>query len=177
MFTSIPTAVAGVAALALAGSVLTGGTAAHAQDGKGGGVPTPAKRVQVSSCTGGAALSMSSRTMDIQSVAGGTTVQVEGSQLQLKGPKKGTDTVLVTFSSLAAAGGAGELTTMSLYRDGVGTSDGPKYYAYGADLVQATIQFCTKIGKGQHTLELRAADGSGGSSTFYYPTVTYQRFN
>jgi len=131
----------------------------------------------VATCSGGPTVAMISRSMDFQSVPAGTTAEVEGSQWQVKGPKKGTDTVLVTLTAMASSGGAGELTQASFYRDGVGTSEGTKYYTYNNILDQATVSFCTKIGHGQHTLNLRVIDGGGGATTMYFPTVTYQRFN
>ncbi len=120
---------------------------------------------------------MTSRAMDFQSVAAGATVEVEGSQSFVKGPKKGTDTVLVTLTAMASSGGAGELTQVSMTRDGVGTNEGTKYFTYNGILDQASVQFCTKIGKGQHTLALRVIDGGGGATSLYYPTITYQRFS
>lgn len=168
---------AGAAALALIGGAALTGSTATADDGDTRMPARPAQKALVASCTGGASIGMFSRAMDFQSVAAGTTADVEGSQWQVKGPKKGTDTVLVTLTSMASSGGAGELTQASFYRDGVGTSEGTKYYTYNNILDQATVSFCTKIGRGQHTLNLRVVDGGGGATTLYFPTVTYQRFN
>ncbi|MEP9362874.1 hypothetical protein ABLE68_07915 [Nocardioides sp. CN2-186] len=173
---SVPMAAAGFAVLAVVASGLAGVSSANA-DAKGSAPRQPAQRAQVSACSGGSAISMSSRAMDFQSVTAGSTTEVEGSQSSVKGPKKGTDTILVTFTAMASSGGAGELTTASLYRDGVGTSEGTKYFTYNNVLDQATVQFCTKIGKGQHTLALRVTDGGGGATSLYYPTITYQRFS
>jgi hypothetical protein len=168
---------AGAAALALVGGAALTGSSATADDGAARMPARPAQKALVASCTGGPTIGMSSRAMDFQSVPAGSTAEVEGSQWQVKGPKKGTDTVLVTLTSMASSGGAGELTQVSFYRDGVGTSEGTKYYTYNNVLDQATVSFCTKIGHGQHTLNLRAIDGGGGATTLYYPTVTYQRFS
>ena len=88
-----------------------------------------------------------------------------------------TDTVLVTLTSMSSSGGAGELLSVALYKDGVGTPEGTKYLAYNNILDQSAVQFCTKIGKGQHTLMLKVIDGGGGAATMYFPTVTYQRFS
>ena len=174
---SVPMAAAGFAVLAVVASGLAGVSSANADGSKGSAPRQPAQRAQVSACSGGAAVSMSSRAMDFQSVAAGATAEVEGSQSSVKGPKKGTDTVLVTLTAMASSGGAGELTQVSMTRDGVGTSEGTKYFTYNGILDQASVQFCTKIGKGQHTLALRVIDGGGGATSLYFPTITYQRFS
>lgn len=175
---SIPMAAAGFAVLAVVGSGLAGVSSANADGGGKGDAPrVPAMRAQVSQCGGASAIGMTSRAMDFQSVAGGVTAEVEGSQNSVKGPKKGTDTVLVTLTAMASSGGAGELTQVSMTRDGVATSEGAKYFTYNGVLDQAAVQFCTKIGKGQHTLALRVTDGGGGSTSLYFPTITYQRFS
>ncbi len=85
--------------------------------------------------------------------------------------------MLVTLTSMASSGGAGELTQVAFYKDGVGTHEGTKYFTYNGILDQATVSFCTKINKGQHTLNLKVIDGGGGATTMYFPTVTYQRFS
>lgn len=168
---------AGAAALALAGGAALTGSTASADDGATKMPARPAQKALVATCAGGPSLGVFYRSMDFQSVPAGTTADVEGSQWQVKGPKKGSDTVLVTLTSMASSGGAGELTSVSLYRDGVGTSEGTKYYTYNNILDEASVSFCTKINKGQHTLNLRVSDGGGGATTLYFPTVTYQRFS
>lgn len=168
-----PVALAALSALALVGgAAITGGTA-QAEEGKAS--PRVAAKALVQTCSGGAATGMLTRTMDYQTVSAGATAEVEGSQWQVKGPKKGTDTVLVTMSTLAYT--AGEGLTVQLYRDGVGTSEGTKYLAYSSTYDQAAVSFCTKIGKGNHTLHLRVTDLGASSSGLNYPTVTYQRFS
>jgi hypothetical protein len=167
---------AGAAALALAGGAALTGSTAQA-DGGASRMPVVPHRALVSSCSGGALTGMFGRSMDYQTVGAGTTADVEGSQWQVKGPKTGTDTVLVTLTSMASSGGAGELTQVAFYKDGVGTAEGTKYYTYNGTLDQASVQFCAKINHGQHTLGLKVLDGGGGATTLYYPTVTYQRFS
>jgi hypothetical protein len=171
-----PLAVAALSALALVGGAAITGSTAQADQGTK--MPArPAQKALVQTCSGGAAVGMFNRSMDFQSVAAGATVEVEGSSWQVKGPKKGSDTVLVTLTSMASSGGAGELTSVQFYKDGVGTSEGSKYYTYNNVLDQATVSFCTKINKGNHTLTLRVSDGGGGATALYFPTVTYQRFS
>lgn len=170
-------ATAAAAALVLAGGAALTGSTAQADDGAQRMPPRPAQRTLVSSCGGGPSVKIFSRTMNSQSVSAGTTADVEGSQWSVKGPKRGTDTVLVTLTSMASSGGAGELTSVAFYKDGVGTSEGTKYYTYNGVLDQASVQFCTKISHGLHTFNLKAIDGGGGGTTLYYPTVTYQRFS
>ena len=170
---------AGIATVALAGGAALAGSSAHAEEGND---PTsaparPAAKALVATCDAGAVLRLHMRSMDFQSVTAGTTAEVEGSQWTIKGPKKGTDVVLVTLASMASSGGAGELTTASFYKDGVATAEGTKYLTYNGILDQATVQFCTKIGKGQHTLAVRVTDGGGGATTLYYPSVDYQVFS
>ncbi|MGY2701304.1 MULTISPECIES: hypothetical protein [unclassified Nocardioides] len=164
---------AGAAALALAGGAALTGTSAQADGGAHRLPPRPEARSLVSSCSGGQEISMSRRATDYQGLAAGAAAEVEGSQLQVKGPTKGTDTVLVTLYAMSYSGGS----SVQLYRDGVGTSEGSKYLAYGTTLDQGAVQFCTKIGKGQHTLSLKVTDTGGSGTTLYYPTVTYQRFS
>jgi len=170
---------ASVAALALLGGAAVIGTTAQADDG----VNLPrlpertAQRALVSSCTGGPVVSMFRRATDFQNVAAGTTADVEGSQWQVRGPRRGADTVLVTLHSMASSGGAGELTSVAFYKDGVGTQEGTKYFTYNGVLDQATVEFCTKISRGLHTLGLKVTDGGGGATTMYYPTITYERFS
>lgn len=169
---------AGTAALALAGGAALTGSAAQA-DGPGRALPAAprAQRTLVSTCNGGPSVTVFGRTTNFQSVTGGTTADVEGSQWSVRGPRRGTDTVLVTLSSLATSGGAGELSSVAFYKDGVGTSEGSKYYTYNGVLGPASVQFCTKIGHGLHTLSLKVIDPSGGPTSMYNPTITYQRFS
>lgn len=171
---SVPLVATGISAVVAAAS-LAATTSASADDGgKGTTTRPPVLRAQVSSCTGGAAIGMRSSAMDFQTIAAGATADVEGSLWNVKGPKKGTDTVLVTLSALAL-NGASQLGYATLYRDGVATNEGQKYFGYGS--TPATVQFCTKISKGQHQLVLRMQDDGGSSLTLYNPTITYQRFN
>lgn len=171
------TAAAAAAALALMGGAALAGTAATAGDGRAS-LPQPAvARTLVSSCDGGAAVSMHRRATDFQSIAAGTTADVEGSAWTVRGPKRGTDTVVVTVTSMASSGGAGELTTAALYKDGVGTPEGTKYFTYNGVLDQASVQFCVKLPHGQHTFVVKVTDGGGGATTLYYPVITYERFS
>ena len=168
---------AGVALLALFGGAAVIATTAQAGDDASAMPPRPAARAQVSSCAGKAVVSMFHRAMDFQSVAAGTTVDLEGSLWTVRGPRKGSGFVLVTMTSMASSGGAGELTSVAFYKDGVGTNEGTKYFTYNNVLDQVSVQFCTKLSKGQHTFTLKMIDGGGGATTLYFPTVTYERFS
>lgn len=169
-------AAAATAALALAGGAAVVGSTAAADDvGPAPRVPTAA-RALVSSCDGGAAMSVHRRATDFQNVAAGTTADLEGSAWTVKGPTKGTDVLLVTISSMASSGGSGELTSLALYKDGVGTTEGSKYFTYNGILDQATTQFCVKLPKGSHSFVVKVTDGGGGGTTLYYPVITYQRY-
>lgn len=169
-------ALAAASALVLVGGAALTGSSAQADGGSK--LPArPAQKALVQACSGGASTGMSARSMDFQNVAAGTTVELEGSAWQARGPRKGTDTVLVTLTAMASSGGAGELTSVQFYKDGVGTVEGTKYLTYNNVLDQATVSFCTKIKKGNHTFALRVSDDGGGASALYFPTVTYQRFS
>ena len=169
---------AGVALLSLLGGAAVISTTAQADDNSASSMPArPSARAQVASCGGKAVVSMFHRAMDFQSVAAGASVDVEGSLWTVRGPSKGSDSVLVTLTSMASSGGAGELTSVAFYKDGVGTSEGTKYFTYNNVLDQASVQFCTKLSKGQHTFTLKMIDGGGGPTTLYFPTVTYERFS
>ena len=166
---------AAAAALALVGGAAVVGSTAEADDV--GAVPrVPTARTLVSSCDGGAAMSVHRRATDFQNVAAGTTADLEGSAWTLKGPKTGTDIVLVTISAMASSGGAGELTSLAFYKDGVGTTEGSKYFTYNNILDQATTQFCVKLSKGTHSFVVKVTDGGGGGTTLYFPVITYQRY-
>lgn len=172
-----PLALATLSAVALVGGAALTGSTAQADDGTSRAFPAkPAKKAVVQTCTGGAGISMFNRSMDNQSIPGGTTAEVEGSQWSVKGPKKGSDTVLVTLTAFANSGGAGEMSYVELFRDGAGTSEGAKYFTYNGEWDQASVTFCTKLKKGNHTFDLRVQDDFGNATTLYYPTVTYQRF-
>jgi hypothetical protein len=170
-----PVALAALSALALVGGAAITGSTAQADDGASRLPAPPAKKALVQSCSGSGSTGMVTRTMDYQGITAGSTVEVEGSSWQVKGPKKGTDTVLVTMSTLAYVNN--ESLMAQLYKNGVGTSEGTKYVAVGVAYDQATVTFCTKIKKGNHTLALRVQDSGGSASALYYPTVTYQRFS
>jgi hypothetical protein len=170
-------AAAGLAALALAGGTALVGSSAHAEgQGQATARPPAPARALVASCDGHALLSMRHRDMDAQSVPAGTTADLEGSQWSVTGPRTGTDTILVTVSAMVSPGGASDLTGLSFYKDGVGTTGGSKYFGYGT-LSQGSAQFCTKIGHGLHTLSVKVVDYGGGGTYLYYPTVTYERFS
>lgn len=168
---------AGVAALALAGGAALTGSTAQAQDGDGHRVPPrPAAKALTFSCTGGESVAMSHKASDLQSVPAGTTAQVEGSQWSVQGPKKGSDKVLVSFESFAHSGGAGELSSVGLYKNGALVTEGLKYFTYNGEYDTASASFCAKVKKGISTFELRVTDSGGNATTLYFPTVTYQRF-
>jgi len=171
---------AGAAALAIAGGAALTGSTAQAQNGDNHRVPpAPAAKALVFSCYGGEIVEMAHRANDQQNVAGNTTAQLEGSQWSVQGPKKGTDTVLVTVEAFANPGGSsgsGELTSATLYKNGVSAKEGSKYFAYNGEYDTASVSFCAKIKKGQNTFEVRITDSGSGATTLYMPTVTYERF-
>ena len=137
-------------------------------------------------CDGGAAKSLSTRLQaDPFSFVGtsGADVAVPGAQVTLRGPSRGTDTVLVTFSAEAYYSGTGWMG-LEIHKDGVPvapfadngspfalTSEGA-YHGDGA-------QFCTKIGRGVHTLSVQASTTGGRSESGWIDdwTLSVQRFD
>ena len=174
-------AAAGIAALALTGGAVLYGSASAQADGGPSAKPTPpaktaAKVVPNFTCGGGANLGVRMQSADSESVAGNKTTQLGSTRWVVKGPKTGTDTILVTFSAFNYTA-SGDLTYLGLYKDGNITSHGLKYWNYNGEYDQGSTQFCTKIGKGNHVLAIRATESGAGGAILYYPTVTFQRFN
>jgi hypothetical protein len=174
-------AAAGVAALALTGGAVLAGSGSAQADGDLAAKPTPpsktaAKVVPSFACNGGASMGVRHQSADYESVGANTTTNLGSTRWVVKGPKKGADTVLVTFSSFNYTA-SGDLTYLGLYKDGNIVNPGLKYYAYtGGNYDQGSTQFCTRIGPGKHVLILKATESGSGGAVLYYPTVSYERF-
>jgi uncharacterized low-complexity protein len=121
-------------------------------------------------CDGGKAKSLTTRLQaDPFSFAGtsGADVAVPGAQVTVRGPSKGTDTLLVTFTAETYYSGTGWMG-LEIHKDGVpiapfanngspfALSSDAAYHGDGA-------QFCTKIGKGVHTISVQT--NTTGDST------------
>ncbi|MFN8194521.1 MAG: hypothetical protein U0R80_09585 [Nocardioidaceae bacterium] len=168
----------GIATLALAGgaSLSTGAANAGGTSGDDTLAKVTSAKAITQTCDGGKVKKMRYRTSDSQSIPGGTAAQLEGSQWTIAGPGGGTDAVVATVSSFAHSGGAGELTSVELLKDGAPVGGGAKYFTYNGEYDTASVQLCGKVGKGVHTFEIRVTDQSGSATTLYQPSVTYERF-
>lgn len=164
------------AAVALTGGIAAAGTSASASADDKPRIPRAvAKQATVTACPGGASINTRTHSATSQAVPGNTTVNVAGGSLKIKGPKRGADTVVVTFSAFAFAS-AGDLMYVGLTKDGNNVNPGPKYFAYNGEYDQGSTQFCTRIGPGWHWLRVRATESGSGGGALYYPTTTFQRF-
>lgn len=168
-----------VCAAASTGSAADGGAAArHPQQ------PAPVARLAtVTSCNGAQALSLNTRiSQDAYSFDGtsGAQVQVPGAQVLVKGPKKGKDTFLVTFSAESYYSGTGWMG-VEVEKDGVPIPHSGGDFAFSSEAAyhSDSAQFCTTIGKGLHTLTVSASTtgGAGESGWLDDWTMSVQRFD
>ncbi len=122
-------------------------------------------------CNGGKVVNMKARTSATPFSFTGTTsasdVLVPGAQIQVRGPRRGKDTLLVTFSAETYYNGSSWMG-VEVHLDGtpIQPYDNGSPYAMNAEAeyAGASAQFCTKVGKGRHTLEVRAYT-AGGAAT------------
>jgi hypothetical protein len=159
-------AVAGIATLGLVGAATTPSTATDSSDRTAphAGQRTAARAAAPVTCSGGALKKMTSKlSADPFSFPGstGADVAVPGARLSLAGPRRGTDTVLVTFTAETYYTGSGWMS-LELHKDGVPAApyaDNGSPFAFTAEAsYQAeSAQFCTKIGRGVHTLAVTAS--------------------
>ena len=189
MLKSTPAAVAGLATIALIGGAAltwspsdaaTGGTRAPAQRT----VPARAATGPVS-CNGGAAKGLASRlSADPFSFSGtsGADVAVPGAQVTVRGPKRGTDTFLITFSAETYYSGGGWMS-LEVHRDGVpvapfADNGSPFAFASEAAYQSNSAQFCTKIGHGVHTLSVQTSTTGDATESGWLDdwTMSVQRF-
>lgn len=183
----------GAAALVMS----TGGLALAAGDtnAQAGGVSAfAAKTTTVKSCNGGASKGLQTRIVNSPFTFNETGVNdqdqaVPGAKVTLFGPAVGTDTLLVTYSAETqiTGGDANDWMGLEVHKNGVPINP----FTPGADKLAITgepswnsnsVQFCVKIGKGAHRLEVFTnLHDSSGSHTLHgwlddY-TLSVQRFN
>ena len=186
---STPLAVTGLAALALLGGAALTGTPSEAASG---GHAAPHQRVAAAkatgpvSCNGGAAKSLTTKlSADPFSFTGtsGADVAVPGAQVTVRGPKKGTDTFLVTFTAETYYSGSGWMG-LEVQRDGTPIAPFANNGSPFALTSEATYhgdsgQFCTKIGKGLHTLSVQASTTGDATESGWLDdwTMSVQRFD
>lgn len=154
--------------LAVAGnSALAAGDSDKVQ-GKAQAAKTSAKTSGVLKCDGGPNLSMRSRIVDtpFTFVETGTNAEdqaIPGAAVKVKGPKKGKDTLLITFSAETRVNGGDDEDWMGLevHRDGSPIEP----HSDPSDPLAITgvsawngnsLQFCTKVGKGKHLIKAYA---------------------
>ena len=166
-------AVAGLAILGLVGAATTTATGSAGADRSAphAGQRVAAKVTAPVRCDGGPLKKMSSRlSAEPFGFAGtaGADVAVPGAQLTVTGPRRGTDTFLVTFSAESYYTGSGWMS-LELHKDGVPVApfaDNGSPFAFTSESAYHgdSAQFCTKIRRGTHVLALQAST-TGGSTT------------
>jgi hypothetical protein len=190
------TAIAGLtAALATTALVAASATAVGGQNAQGAAPGSTARKATtVIKCDGGQLINMRSRIVNSPFTFNETGVNdqdqaVPGAGLLIRGPRKGTDTVLVTFSaeSQITGGDANDWMGLETHLDGVPINP----FTASGDVLAFTgepswnsnsMQFCTTVGRGLHKLQVFAnLHDSSGSHTLHgwlddY-TVSFQRFN
>ncbi len=168
-----------IAAAAVGTGLLAVGTAVASDTGpQGRGESVAARAAEgTTRCNGGRNLGMQTRinstpfTFSEQAVDAADQ-QVPGMLVQFKGPKKGTDAFLVTFSGETQLNGAStnaDWMGIETHLDGTPiqpyTAVGDVYAFTSTDLWQSnSAQFCVRVGKGKHQLRVFANLHDGGSN-------------
>lgn len=184
-----PLTLAAASAIAiLAGTAVAGGPVAASADDRHG----PQQRVgtaragDVVACNGGAALGLQTRLSAVPFSFAGTSnndVAVPGAQVTVKGPKRGKDTFLITFSAETYYQGSGWLG-LEAHKDGVPVAPflnngSPFAFASEAAYQSHTAQFCTKVGRGTHTLSMQTSTTGDATESGWLDdwTMSVQRFD
>ncbi|WP_372729568.1 hypothetical protein [Nocardioides sp.] len=173
-----------IAAAVLAVSTLglaTSSQASPASDHRGQaspGVAAKADNPRVYRCDGGRNVNMRSRIVNVPFTFGETgtnaeDIAVPGAAMVVAGPRRGRDTLLITFSAEAQLGGStddlSDWMGLEVHLDGTPIQP---YTAVG-DVVAFTsqpdynahsLQFCTKIGRGKHKLQVFTNLFDGGDN-------------
>jgi hypothetical protein len=180
-----------IAASAAAIVASTGGLALAAGGGNpqaptgAGSETTP----QVFRCDGGPTVNVRTRTVNVPFTFGETDdLAIPGAKLNFSGPKVGKDTVVVTFSGETRLYNAESDDWMGIEVKLDGVNIQP-YTEVGDVMALASddnwgmhsAQFCTKVGKGRHTLEVftNTADFANDSALSGWIDdyqTTFQRF-
>jgi hypothetical protein len=140
----------------------------------------------VVACNGGRNLSLRTRMSAVPFSFPGTTnalVTIPGAGVTLRGPATGTDTLLITYSAETYYKGSGWMG-IQVHKDGVPiqpyANNGNPYAINSSATYQGnSAQFCTKIGKGLHTIRVKAytTGGVGESGWFDDWTLSVLRFS
>lgn len=173
------------AAAALAtGGLVTGlagpSTAGPADDGGQGVAPRTGSLTSssVTSCNGGRNKTMQSRIVNTPFQFGEQAVDsadqaVPGAVVTLRGPRRGTDAYLVTFTAetqLTGGSGSGDWMGVEAHVDGSPiqpfSGSNPLALASEPTWNSNSAQFCVRLGRGLHTLRIHANlhDGGGDSA-------------
>ncbi len=168
-----------IAAAAVATGVMTVGAAVASDTGpQGRGATTSAKAAEGTiRCNGGRNLGMQTRINSTPFTFNETGVDAEDQQVPsmvvtFKGPNRGTDAFLVTFSAESQLnGGSTNADWMGIetHLDGTPiqpyTAIGDVYAFTSTDLWQSnSAQFCVRVGKGKHRLQVYANLHDGGNN-------------
>ena len=153
------------------GSALALGGAALATGGGPQGTPATSNHAKTGigiACDGGRSKQLKTRIANTPWTFGETGVNqsdqdVPGATLKIPGPRRGTDTYLVTFSAETQVLGGDDNDWMGLEMHVDGTPIEP--YTAAGDVLAFTaqpgwnsnsMQFCVKLGKGAHTVQASA---------------------
>lgn len=126
-------------------------------------------------CNGGKQKAIQTKTNNQYSTFGeGADFLVPGATITFKGPKKGKDTINVTFSAEAQLRGSTpgdnyDWIELELLLDGTpiqpfGPADSPMAFAGAPTYGMQAAQFCTRVGKGWHTVEVRTRIKDNGNA-------------
>ena len=175
--------------VAAAGPGAADGPDAHRPDGQGAGQPaarTSAATVGAVSCNGGRSISLQSKIVSQPftfSYAGGADQDIPGTAITLRGPRRGADTYLITYSAETRLTTSGS-GWMGLEAHVDGTPVVP--YSSGADPLAISsadaygsnsAQFCVRLGRGTHRLQMKTnIVGSTNTGWLDDYTTSVQRF-
>ena len=189
-------AIGGLAAVLVSTAAATSAAAVGSDDPQGRGATRTDRAAATATikCDGGQLRSMKSRIGNSPFTFAETGVNdqdqaVPGTGLAMRGPARGSDTVLVTFSaeSQITGGDANDWMGLEVHLDG--TPINP--FTASGDVLAFTgepswnsnsIQFCAKIQRGRHHFDVQANlhDSSGSHSLFGWLddyTVSYLRLD
>lgn len=132
--------------------------------------------VKVFKCDGGRSVNMRSRIVNrpFTFVETGTNAEdqaIPGAKLALKGPNRGRDTLLVTFSGESDLDGGTDADWMGIevHLDGnpIQPWSNPDPYAFTGESSwnSHSAQFCVKVGPGKHRLQAFTNLYDGGSAS------------
>ena len=168
-----------VAAAAVASGGLAIGAAQAVGDGPQGGGESIAARAAENTirCNGGRNKGLQTRINSTPFIFGelaanGADQQVPGMTVNFRGPRKGTDAFLVTFSAESLLSGQstlGDWMGVETHLDGVPiepyTAVGDVYAFTGANTYESNAaQFCVRVGRGKHQLKVYTNLQDGGSN-------------